>query len=166
MTFAGAEQAVRFAYNISARSIMSRPTYDSDPGGTREGLSPHELHAQAAMIFAAVERLPVTEQAAVKALLAPPGERDVARVVFADAVWPKVKEAFGSYEQWSRAVRCATLRSREAGIRSLAKEAGISYRKARALVWSAIRTHTLVYLRGIGLLEDLLFTEGGLRRHR
>jgi hypothetical protein len=72
--FRSAEHAVRSAYSTESKSIVKVSSFFSDlrggsvPLGLREPMTPHDVHAQAAMILAMLERhLPVEEMIVVRA---------------------------------------------------------------------------------------------------
>lgn len=149
MNFTGPEHAIRFAYNMTQREIIARPNLTGERGNG-QGLGPHDLHAQAAMILAAFSRAPEHLRDAVNVMLAPRKSRafidGVARVAY--RLHPTLS-AHGDLTQVAKAL--GSLRG--GSIRSLGASTGLSFRAARELRIATSRAHGDLYLRGVAWLE-------------
>lgn len=90
--FKHADQALRFAFRMREKSLISKASYDS---GQKEGnpsvhLSAHDFHAQAGMVFSFIERQPLHEQCYIYLTYGSPQERDAAAgILAADLSVPK-----------------------------------------------------------------------------
>lgn len=160
--FAGAEQAVRFAYQMQGREILARPNMTGEARGGNEGLGPHDLHAQGALILQAVERLPEVECIALKAILAPGDEGAAACAALAHLIHPQLQERIPSK---AAVLDCIRSWARwKPGVRTIAAEHGVSYRQAMKWRRAVADAHGKLYLRAVQLLEDDLFRPGGLEK--
>lgn len=167
MKFQGAEQALRFSYNMADREIISKPKLEPGINSTsQEGLSPHELHAQAALIQQALSRLPILEQSAVRAFLAPEPESSQATLQAVEELWPRVQgrvpsktAAYEFLRLWMRRGDCSQPR-----FFRLCKEYGVGRHKGGRFRGDMGTVFYPAYLRGIQLLEADLFRDGGLEK--
>ncbi len=166
MRFSGPEQAVRFAYNIREREIASRPNLNGAGGGSEEGLSPHELHAQGAMILAAVERLPARMRSALVSVLAPPRDPAGAQacVESSEFLWPLVQDLVPCREAVQRVLEFWTHRRGGDVHRVISTEFKVSIRQVRRWQDAISRKHYAHFLQGVDALDQVLFGEGGLER--
>lgn len=160
MKFRGAEQAIRFAYNISERAVAARPSY-GQRSASIEGLSPFELHAQGAMIMAAVDRLSPQDRGAIVMLLGPTqGARAVAALEVVHSLQHDTEGSFASRAELLAFISGTFVH--RLSVRGVAAHVGCSYRKARDLRNVLRKAHASLYVRAIELLEADLFREGGL----
>lgn len=157
MEFRSAEQAVRFAFNISERQEYSR----SDPmkvrGTNSADLSPMDLHAQAAMIVNQVNRLPTAEKCSVLAMYGRGKDRAQAIRELSDLLLPQVGE-MGKGELLI--VLCHWV-TRRPSIRAIADDRGVSYRKVCSWRSTVLRAWMPLQTRAINSLHDRL-VDGGL----
>lgn len=164
MKFAGPEQAVRFAYRMSQQEILAKPS-SGNMGGrdtSEEGLSPHDLHAQGAMILQALERLPSAERSAIKAFYAKGSERleAIAEVVVSLlplTVIPTKQAAFDSLHAWMKG-------DFNSSVHKVARDHYVSFRQARKWRDAIASAYMKPYLRAVGMLDEALFREGGLEK--
>lgn len=157
MEFKSAEQAVRFAFNISEREEYSR----SDPmkvrGTNTADLSPMDLHAQAAMIVNQINRLPAAERWSVLAMYGRGRDRAQAIRELSDLLLPQAGD-MGKSEvliilcHWS---------TRRPSIRAIADDRGVSYRKVCAWRSAVLRAWMPLQTRAINNLHDRL-VDGGV----
>lgn len=158
MEFRSAEQAVKFAYNISERAEYSR----SDPmrvrGTSSADLSPMDLHAQAAMIQNQVNRLHPVERSSVLALFGRGRDRAEAIRALADYLHPLLRDVLPRREDLMIVVLHWV--TRRPSIRAIADDRGVSYRKV--CVWRAavLRAWMPLQTRAISRLHDQLVTGG------
>lgn len=156
MEFRSAEQAVRFAFNISERQEYSR----SDPmkvrGTNSADLSPMDLHAQAAMIVNQVNRLPASEKCSVLAMYGRGRDRAQAIRELSDLLLPQVGE-MGRGELLI--VLCHWV-TRRPSIRAIADDRGVSYRKVCAWRSTVLRAWMPLQTRAINSLHDRLVLGG------
>jgi hypothetical protein len=156
MEFRSAEQAVRFAYNVSERAEFSK----SDPmkvrGTNQADLSPMDLHAQAAMIQAQVNRLPVQERSSVLAMYGRGRDRATAIRELSDYLLPGLE--MGKRELLIILCHWVT---RRPSIRAIADDRGVSYRKVCAWRAAVLRAWMPIQTRAIGNLHEEL-VRGGL----
>lgn len=162
MRFAGAEMAVRFAYQMQTRPIMARPNVSGTSGGARHGLGPHELHAQGALILRAVERLPQRERAALKAVLAPAEEAFAACTALSDVLRPQLQDRLSTRAALLDCIHSWT-RSKPS-VRAIAQNHGVSYRQSLKWRRAVADAHSKLYLEAVQRLEDDLFRPGGLEK--
>lgn len=163
MRFTGAEQAVKFAHNIAAREIASRPSMVPTIHATsQEGLSPHELHAQAALILQALNRLPELERNAVNAVLAPDQEALQAARQAVEGLWPRVQSRVPSKNAAYDVLRLWLRRGAYSEVRKMCADYHVGPNKVVKWRSDVATAFSAVYLRGILLLEADLFRAGGL----
>jgi hypothetical protein len=156
--FSGSEQAIRFAYNISNRSIVQSPKLEPGISGSKQGLSPHDLHAQAAIILARLKRLSDPHQAAVRAMHAPGGpEKAVSLEYLTEYLWPTHQGRFANKHDFAMSLIFACRKEEETSLRKLAQKLTISYRMARGYRETAAKAHADLYTSAIFALDDLLF---------
>lgn len=162
MMFAGAEQAVRFAYQMQGREILARPNMTGEPRGGNDGLGPHDLHAQGALILQAVNRLPDTERYALMAVLTPGAEGEFACTMLTHILAPQLQERV---PRESAVLDCIKSWARwRPTVRAIAAEHQVSYRQANKWRRAVSDAHSKLYLRAVQLLEDDLFRPGGLEK--
>jgi hypothetical protein len=156
--FSGSEQAIRFAYNISNRSIVQSPKLEPGISGSKQGLTPHDLHAQAAIIMARLKRLNDPQQAAVRAMHAPWGvEKQVSLDYLTEYLWPTNQGRFASRHDFALSLIFACKKDEETSLRKLAKRLTISYRMARGYREAAAKAHADLYIAAVYALDSLLF---------
>lgn len=154
---------MKFAYNIAAREIASRPSMVPTIHATsQEGLSPHELHAQGALIMQALNRLPDLERSAVKALLAPGQEADQAALQAVEGLWPRVQGRVPSKNAAYDVLRLWLRRGAYSEVRKLCADYHVGPNKVVKWRSDVATAFSAVYLRGVQLLEADLFRAGGL----
>lgn len=159
MKFTGSEQAIRFAYNMSDRGIMSKLDL-TKAGGSEQGMSPQELHAQGALILKAIERLPTGPRYALVSMLAPMHHGKIgACLELADYLWPVLSGAFPGQGVLAEAL---LVWCRGKTVRWLAQTKGVSYRQAHAWKDLAGKKHNELYLHAVGRMDEILFADGGL----
>lgn len=157
MIFNSVEQALKFAGNISDRSEYAK----SDPLRVRSTstaeLSPLELHAQAAMIHMAVERLHSVERDSIVAMYGRGKARTDAMRNLSGYLMPLVdlptrEDVMIVVCHWS---------TRRPSIRAIADDRGVSYRKVCSWRTTVLRAWLPIQARAIARLHDA-FTESGL----
>lgn len=158
MEFKSAEQAVRFAWNISERAEYTK----SDPmrvrGTNKADLSPMDLHAQAAMIQSQVMRLHPVERNSVLALYARGKDRTDAIRALADYLLPLVAGTLPGRGELELVI-CHWSTKRPA-IRAIADDRGVSYRKVCVWRSAVLRAWMPLQTRAIQRLHDQLVTGG------
>ena len=159
MKFNSVEQALKFAANISERSEYTK----SDPlkirGTSNTELSPMDLHAQAAMIQSAVNRLHPVERDSVLAQYGRGKERSDAIRSLAEYLMPHVSGMIPSKHELM-IVLCHWATKRPA-IRAIADDRNVSYRKVCSWRSAVLRAWMPVQVRAIGRLHEQMFAEGG-----
>lgn len=169
MKFAGAEQAIRFSYNISKREIAAKPSYSLEArGSSQDGLGPHELHAQGALIQQALNRLPERERTAVIAFLAPHDTALQACAEMSELLYPAVNGIVPTKEAVYDAL-CVWMRKHgngvvDGGVRAIAAKHSVSFRQVMKWRDAVASKFSPFYLRGIELMEGELFHENGLEQ--
>lgn len=158
MEFRSAEQAVRFAYNISERAEYSR----SDPmkvrGTSKEDMSPMDLHAQSAMIQNQVNRLHPVERSSILAMYGRGKDRSDGIRYLAEYLFPTLGSALpdrGVLE----IVICHWVTRRPA-IRAIADDKGVSYRKVCGWRSAVLRAWIPIQARAANRLHDVLVNGG------
>lgn len=158
MEFRSAEQAVRFAYNITERQEFSR----SDPmrvrGTSSEDLSPMDLHAQSAMIQSQVNRLHPVERSSILAMYGRGKDRTDAIRYLADYLLPSVCNTLPN-KGVLEIVICHWVTKRPA-IRAIAEDRGVSYRKVCGWRSAVLRSWMPIQARAIDRLHDVLVNGG------
>lgn len=158
MQFRSAEQAVRFSFNISERSEYAR----SDPlrvrGTSEQGLSPMDLHAQAAMIQSQVNRLPPAERFTLLAMYGRGRVRADAIRALSARLYPSLKDSLPGPTEVSILV-CHWATKRPA-IRAIADDRGVSYRKVCSWRSAVLRLWMPLYARAVQRLHDQLVAGG------
>lgn len=159
MQFRSAEQAVRFAGNITDRAEYAK----SDPMRVRstsvEGLSPMDLHAQAAMIQNQVSRLPSLDRASVMTMYGRGRSRSEAIRELSDCLLPLLGGTLPGRSELLL-VLCHWV-TRRPTIRAIAEDRGVSYRKVCEWRSAVLRAWIPIQTRALGRLHDTL-VEGGL----
>lgn len=154
---------MKFAYMISQREIASRPSMvPSIHSTSQEGLSPHELHAQGALIMQALNRLPDLERNALKAYLAPGQEGAEATVQALEGLWPRVQGRVPSKDAAYDVLRLWLQRGTYSSVRKLCAEYHVGPNKIVKWRADVATAFSAVYVRAVGLLEADLFRAGGL----
>ena len=153
MKFSSIEQAIKFAYNMSRREIIAKVRLDGD-GGSVDGLGPHDLHAQAAMILAAVGRLPDHMRHAVNLSFAPVGSKEKLEAIGAmmDYLSPSAAEFNLNSEQAALVVN-SLARSDEHSIRRVSAYTGLPYRRVREARLAMLRQYSDLLLRSLSTVE-------------
>ncbi|CAB4195455.1 hypothetical protein UFOVP1298_20 [uncultured Caudovirales phage] len=158
MEFRSAEQAVRFAYNISERAEFSK----SDPlrvrGTSRDDLSPMDLHAQSAMIQSQINRLHPVERSSILALYGKGKDRTDAIRYLGEYLYPFVSGTLPSRSELEILI-CHWVTRRPA-IRAIAEDRGVSYRKVCQWRSAVLRSWLPVQARAIDRLHDTLVSGG------
>lgn len=158
MQFNSAEQAVRFAWNISERAEYSR----SDPmrvrGTNAADMTPMDLHAQAAMIQNQVNRLHPPERCSIVAMYGKGKERTDAIRYLAEYLYPIVSGTLPSRSELE-IILCHWVTKRPA-IRAIADDRDVSYRKVCAWRSAVLRAWMPMQTRAIGRLHDQLVSGG------
>lgn len=153
MKFSSIEQAIKFAYNMSRREIIAKVRLDSDGGGV-EGLGPHDLHAQAAMILAAVGRLPDHMRHAINLSFAPSGSKEKLEAISAmmDHLGPSAASFNLNAEQTALIVN-SLQRNDDHSIRKVAFYTGLPYRRVREARLAMLRQYADLLLRALSSVE-------------
>lgn len=159
MIFRSAEQAVRFAGNISDRAEYARADPMRVRSTSQDGLSPMDLHAQAAMIHNQVNRLPPTERSSVMAMYGRGRGRSEAIRELSDHLLPLVNGTLPGRSELL-IVLCHWV-TRRPSIRAIAEDRGVSYRKVCEWRSAVLRAWIPVQTRALSRLHDTL-VEGGL----
>ena len=158
MEFRSAEQAVRFAYNISEREEFSR----SDPmrvrGTSAEDLSPMDLHAQSAMIQSQVNRLHPVERSSILAMYGRGKDRTDAIRYLAGYLFPMVSSTLPSKGELEIVI-CHWV-VRRPSIRAIAEDRSVSYRKVCGWRSAVLRSWIPIQARAIDRLHEVLVTGG------
>lgn len=158
MEFVSVEQAVRFAYNMSERVQYSKADPLHVRGTSLDRMGPMDLHAQAAMIVARVNRLHQVERDAVLAQYARGRDRSLAVRGLARYIEPHVRGVIPSLGEIELVIlHWATKRP---SIRGIAEDRGVSYRKVCSWRAAVLRHWVPVQCRAIGRLHQAMFVEG------
>jgi hypothetical protein len=156
--FRSAEQAVKFAFNVSDRAEYAR----SDPlavrGTSEQGLSPMDLHAQAAMIQSQIGRLLPQERDSILSMYGRGRERADAIRALSAHLYPSLKGSLPGTREVSIIV--CHWATRRPPIRAIAEDRGVSYRKVCAWRSAVLRAWMPLYTRAIGKLHDNLVAGG------
>lgn len=158
MEFRSAEQAVRFAYNISEREEFSRTDPMRVRGTSQDDLSPMDLHAQSAMIQSQVNRLHPVECSSILAMYGRGRDRTMAIRYLADYMFPFVSGSLpnkGTLE----IVICHWV-TRRPSIRAIAEDRSVSYRKVCGWRSAVLRSWIPIQARAINRLHDVLVSGG------
>lgn len=158
MEFRSAEQAVRFAYNISERAEYAK----SDPmrvrGTSQTDLSPMDLHAQAAMIQSQVNRLHAVERSSILAMYGRGRDRTEAIRALAEYLTPLLRDVLPRRDDLMLLVMHWV--TRRPSIRAIADDRGVSYRKVCTWRAAVLRAWMPLQTRAIARLHDQLVTGG------
>lgn len=89
--FKHAEQALRFAFRMREKSLITRTNLTPHDGGrSSQTLTAHDFHAQAGMVFSFLERQPPHQQAYAYLMFGSPQEREsAASLLSVDLAVPK-----------------------------------------------------------------------------
>lgn len=158
MEFRSAEQAVRFAYNISERAEFARTDPMRVRGTSQEDLSPMDLHAQAAMIQSQVNKLHEVERSSILAMYGRGKDRTDAIRYLAEYLHPSVSSTLPNRSDLMIVV-CHWVTRRPA-IRAIANDRGVSYRKVCQWRAAVLRAWMPLQARAVQRLHDNLI-EGG-----
>lgn len=159
MKFRSAEQAVRFAYNISDRAEYARSNFLGVRGTSQDDLSPTDLHAQAAMIHSMIERLHPVERDAILAMYGRGKTRADAIRGLSDYLMPHVRGLVpGIRELRIVVIHWATKRP---SIRSIADGCDVSFRRVCAWRTSALRAWMPLHVRAMDRLHGKMFGTNG-----
>lgn len=159
MEFRSCEQAVKFAYRISDRAEYARCDPASVRGLSDSGLSPLDLHAQAAMIQARIDRLSPLDRDSVVAMHGLGRSRTDAMRRLASHIYPLVEGAVPSKSE--AALLVCHWATRRPSIRKMAEDRGVSFRKVCSWRNAVLRAWIPIYTRSINRLQTSL-EEGGL----
>jgi hypothetical protein len=154
LQFRSADQAVRFAYRMRDRAEYARVDLNGSRG-RGHGLSPLELHGEAAVILSKIHALPSDERGCIfarhSAELRVEGVRLICRSLSGSVPVPDhALEA--SVLHWSTS---------KPSVRQIAKLAGVSYRKAYGWKSEVSRACRQNYDKALNSLESVLFQPGG-----
>lgn len=159
MEFRSAEQAVRFAYNISERAEYSRTNLLGTRGTSQDDLTPMDLHAQAAMIQSQVGRLHPVERCSILSMYGRGKDRTDAIRELAKYLEPLVAHELPGKGDLMIVI-CHWV-TRRPSIRAIAEDRGVSYRKVCAWRSAVLRAWMPLQTRAIGRLHEQLL-RGGL----
>jgi len=137
--FRDADQAIRFAFAMRGKTVLSRMRFSPSVAGrsSPDKLTMYDFHAMAAMIHAVINRQPLKQQAAVLLHYGNKQERMMAAEILAKgSALPKF---IGNRDQLRSAIASRT-------VRELAKECSLTqYRawKVRREVWGIVGPHLI-----------------------
>lgn len=158
MEFRSAEQAIKFAYNISDRAEYSKSDPMKVSSTNQADLTPMDLHAQAAMIQSQVNRMPVVERSSLLAMYGRGRDRAEAIRELAEYLLPTVASSLPGRQELM-IVLCHWVTRRPA-IRAIADDRGVSYRKVCSWRSAVLRAWMPLQLRAIVSLHDRLVAGG------
>lgn len=159
MEFTGPEQAVKFAQNVMERAEYARTDPMNVRSTSKENLSPLDLHAQAAMIMNAVDRLPPPERLAVLAMYGRGKDRSDAVRGLAEYLMPSVRGSVpGVREAQIVILSWATKRP---SIRKIADEFDVSFRQVCKWRTMLLRAWLPLQVQAMRRLEGHLFSPSG-----
>lgn len=154
MQFRSADQAVRFAFRMRDRVEYARVDLNGSRG-RGHGLSPLELHGEAAVIIAKINALPEDERGCILARHSSDFRAEGVSLV--------CRSLGGSLAVPDLALAAAVLHwsSGKPSVRQIARLAGVSYRKAYGWKSEVSRTCRQRYDKALNSLESALFQPGG-----
>lgn len=152
MQFNSADQAVRFAYRMRDRAEYAKVNLNGSRG-RGHGLSPLELHGEAAVILAKIHALPPDERGCIFARYSPEMRPEGVRLICVALRGSVPDDALeASVLHWSTS---------KPSVRQIAKLAGVSYRKAYGWKSEVSRACRQSYDKALNSLESVLFQPGG-----
>jgi hypothetical protein len=158
MQFRSAEQAVKFAFNISERAEYARTDLLGTRGTSQDALSPMDLHAQSAMIQAQIARLHPAERDSILAMYGRGKDRSDAIRGLVNYMHPMVENAIPNTTDLT--IMICHWATRRPAIRSIAKDRGVSYRKVCSWRSVVLRAWIPLQTRAINRLHEQLVTGG------
>jgi hypothetical protein len=138
--FRDADQAIRFAFRMRDKSIITSMTFrDMDsPGSTAtDRLTVHDFHAMSAMLFAYLGRCPAEQQAAAYLLYGSDAERWLSAKVLAEFCGGRFPKYITTKGQLVQALTSKT-------VRDCADQCGLTNYKAwkvRREMWKVVEPH-------------------------
>lgn len=161
MRFRSADQAIRFAYRMMDRAEYAKADL-TGARGRGVGMSPLELHGEAAVILSKVRSLPSVESSSVLAMYGVGGERAEAMVALGNHIMPLVASSVPNrYVLQAMLMHWAT---RRPSIRTVAREHSVSYRQACKWRSAVAGVWTPIHVRAMDRLDSVLFGAGGYDR--
>jgi len=159
--FRSADQAIRFAYRMMDRAEYAKADL-TGARGRGAGMSPLELHGEAAVIFSKVRALPNVEAASVFAMYGVGGERAEAMVALGSHLMPLVaSDVPNRMVLQSLLLHWAT---RRPSIRTLARDNSVSYRQVCKWRSAVAGAWNPIHSRAMGRLDSALFGAGGYEK--
>jgi len=156
--FRSSDQAVRFAFRMRGRPEFAK----SDPasvGPRGHGLSPMDLHGEAALILAKVISLPDIERSSVMAMYGDRGERAEAMVALGNHIMPLVASSLPNRQALQ--VMLLHWATRRPSVRTVAKDHAVSYRQVCKWRSAVAGAWTPIHTKAMNRLDEVLFGEGG-----
>ena len=154
MRFRSADQAVRFCFRMRDRAEYARVNFGSR--GRGHGLSPLELHGEAAIILSRVNSLPVDQRACVFARYSTGDERIANARTLGLALRGTISVPDNALEpcilNWSTS---------QPPLRVIAKRLSVSYRKVYEWKVQVERACTSAHARALANLDGVLFQPDG-----
>lgn len=138
--FRDADQAIRFAFRMRDKSIVSRMKFkdmDAPTSTATDRLSVHDFHAMSAMLFAYLNRCPAEQQAAAYLLYGVDSERYFAAKVLAEYCGGRYPKHITTKGQLALALTSKT-------VRDCADQCGLTNYKAwkvRREMWRVVEPH-------------------------
>lgn len=159
MRFHSSDQAVRFAFNVSARQEYARTDLLSVKSTSKDSLTSSDLHAQAAIIMSSVNKLRRIERDILVSLYSKGRERSDAIRSLSELLYPQVSGTFDSAQDLSLII--AHLVTKRPSIRAIAADRGVSYRKVCAWRSAVARAWVPEFVSALHCLQDRL-ERGGM----
>lgn len=159
MIFNSVEQALKFASNVSDRAEYGKSDLLAVRGTSTDALTPMDLHAQAAMIQSAVNRLSPIERASVLAQYGRGKDRSDAIRSLATHLMPHVSGMVPNIETLTIVI-CHWATKRPV-IRAIADDRDVSFRKVCSWRTAVLRAWMPLQVRAISRLHEQMFREGG-----
>lgn len=158
MRFSSADQAMRFAVNVSYKTEYAKTDLLSVRSTSGDALSSSDLHAQAAMIMSSVNRLTPVDRDILFAIHERGRKRTEAVRMMSDHLFPVLSGTLPTKDDL--AIVILHWVSRRPAIRSIAEGRGVSYRKVCNWRSAVARVWVPQYVRAIGNLHERLESGG------
>lgn len=158
MRFSSADQALKFAVNVSNRSEYARSDLLAVRSTSSDSLSSSDLHAQAAMILASVGRLTPVERDILFAIHERGRARAEAIRMMSGHLYPHLSGTLPTREDL--ALVLMHWATRRPSIRMIAEGRGVSYRKVCNWRSAVARVWVPQYVRAANRLHERLEAGG------
>ncbi len=140
--FRSAEQAIRFAFRVRGKAVMSRMRFEefAVSGGTAtDRLTAYDFHAMSGMVFSIISRQAELEQAVCYLVYGEPHEKQVAAKLIAEAENVQLPKHLKTRGDLAKALLSKS-------VRECSRECGVSHYKAwrvRQSAWGIVEPHLI-----------------------